>query len=194
MTGIYLLGASETAGLDKRDIERIMPARYERAMRCAAESERNLRLAACRLMIDVLGVKDENELSYAGGRPYLAHGPSFSLSHSGELCALAVSEGAVGVDIEKLDESNLIAAPAALDEQELAWIAPAPLERFHILWTRKESIFKAVGGFEDPKRIPSLDDELENGLKVKSMLHDGYALSVCCIEADELSPESIIRM
>lgn len=169
------------------------PLRYSRAMRCVKAEDGLCVIAAGVLLWRVLGVEDESVIQInAEGRPHIEGGPEFSLSHSGGRCVLAVDGGPVGVDIEKLDESSLIAAPAALTEEELLWIAPSPLERFHLLWTRKESVYKAVGGYKDPKEIPSLDGRLPEGLFVKSALLEGFALSVCAVkEIGSLEPINI---
>lgn len=168
------------------------PFRYKRAARLAKQTDRLCVIAAGVLLYRALGV-DESRLELApGGKPYICGGPEFSISHSGGRCVLAVGEGRIGVDIERLDESNLIAAEAALTREELLWTAAEPLARFHLLWTRKESIFKAVGGFEDPKQIPALEGSLPSGLFVKSTLLSGYALSVCSAERlDDIDPISI---
>ena len=87
------------------------------------------------------------------GKPRLAPagGPCFNLSHAGELAVIAVSAGAVGVDVEP--EAS---APAAL---EAAAIACTPAEAAALdrlpaedrplwalrLWTAKEAYLKATG-------------------------------------------------
>lgn len=191
---LYMLDTDDVSADDIRAAKALFPKRFERAARFSNRSGASGVIAAGILLHRALGIRDESSILFtAEGKPYLANGPGFSLSHSGARCVLAISEGPVGADIEGLDESNLIAAPAALSEAELEWIAPAPLERFHLLWTRKESIYKALGGFTDPKQIPALEERLPGGLRVRSILLGGYALSVCCRDADALTPESIIR-
>ena len=162
-----------------RLVSRRFPLRYNRASRIVNRADRLCVIAAGVLICKVLGVDESGLKLTPDGKPYICGGPEFSISHSGGRCVLAVGEGRIGVDIERLDESSLIAAEAALTREELCWIAPDPLTRFHLLWTRKESIFKAVGGFEDPKQIPALEGSVPSGLFVKSALLSGYALSVC---------------
>ena len=192
---LYLLETADITQEDIAAVETRFPMRCNRARRFANPADGLAVIGSSVLLFRVLGIDDENAVLFTcEGKPYLDKGPCFGLSHSAGRCVLAVSEENIGVDIEKLDKSNLIASPAALTEEELAWISPSPLERFHILWTRKESIYKAVGGFDDPKQISALEDRLQNGLRVKSILLDGYALSVCCIDEGELSPESMIRI
>ena len=193
---LFLLDAAELSAEDTELLRRRFPKRWERARRMANRIDGRSVLAAGLLLCRVLGVERENSLLYTPeGRPSLAGGPDFSLSHSGGRCVLAVGRGRVGVDLEKLDPGNLIAAEAALRPEELAWIAPAPCERFHVLWTRKESIYKALGGFSDPREIPALDGCLPAGLCVRSTVEDGFALSVCTDgEPVEAGPLAIKRI
>jgi phosphopantetheinyl transferase len=94
------------------------------------------------LLRQVLGC-DKTALRYRpGGKPYLPDGPAFSLSHSGALVLLAVSdEGEVGCDAE--DAARPLRNPARL-RAKLA--APGeedwPVRK---LWVRAEALFKAGG-------------------------------------------------
>lgn len=103
----------------------------------------------------------------------------FSLSHSGEWAAVAVSKCAVGVDVEKSSPKLLSARRKFLTERESeAWQAlsteEAKTEFLLEKWTQKESIFKAYGegGFA-PARI-SADDYPTRTF----VLENGYVLSV----------------
>jgi 4'-phosphopantetheinyl transferase len=90
------------------------------------------------------------------GKPSLvdADGTEVSLSHSGELAALAVARGRpVGVDLQtmsgSLDAARLSARYFTGDEAR--YVAAAgdrdrQLARFVRLWTRKEACVKAAGG------------------------------------------------
>jgi 4'-phosphopantetheinyl transferase len=90
------------------------------------------------------------------GKPRLAgeeaSGPGFNLSHSGELCVIAICEDAsVGVDVEavrerphlrRLAETRL--APA--EAQEILLLEGEERRRaFYRAWTRKEAYLKACG-------------------------------------------------
>ena len=89
-------------------------------------------------------------------------------------------------DVSQVEENCRIAADAAPDSlgpEELAWMRKAPLERFHLLWTRKESVFKALGGYAEPREIPTREEELPPGMRLRSAVLEGFALSVCADEA-----------
>lgn len=75
----------------------------------------------------------------------------FSLSHCRSLVACAVTNGDVGVDVERIDRSgstSTIAGRFSADEEDRLRAAPAggPREElFFRLWTLKESVVKATG-------------------------------------------------
>ncbi len=89
----------------------------------------------------------------AQGKPALAHGPSFNLSHSEGVLLLGVSgHGRLGVDVECLRRLDDLVALAhysfAADECRavLALTGEAREQAFFETWTRKEALLKALGG------------------------------------------------
>lgn len=143
---VRAIDAGTIRSMDWTPVYRRMPGRMERAGRYRFERDRLLCVGAGLLLLGVLGLRDEAELRYgAYGRPYAPGYPDFNLSHSGEWCLLAVGEADIGVDIEKIDSANLGVAPMVCTAGEIAWMAEAPPERFHTLWTLKESVMKATG-------------------------------------------------
>ncbi len=90
----------------------------------------------------------------AFGKPRLADHPSvhFSLSHSGDQAALAVSEQReIGVDIERvrpldhLDLARRYFHPNEVAEIEAVMAPDEQLQTFFRIWTLKEAIVKAIG-------------------------------------------------
>ncbi|MFJ3584804.1 4'-phosphopantetheinyl transferase family protein [Streptomyces sp. NPDC090127] len=87
------------------------------------------------------------------GRPAVADGagPHFSLSHAGDLVAVAVADVAVGVDVEEVQPPDVVAetAPNALHPEELRELAALPETArpaaFARCWTRKEAYLKGTG-------------------------------------------------
>ena len=105
-----------------------------------------------------LGLPPE-QLSWRRGRhgkPELANGRAgahVSLSHSGELAALALAGRSVGVDIQQLPAELDVARMAArfYPPQEARHVTAtsepsAQVDRFIRLWTRKEACVKVAGG------------------------------------------------
>ena len=123
-----------------------MPVRMEKAGRFLMERDRLLCIGGGLLMLNVVGIRDESALRFGkNGKPCAPGYPQFNLSHSGQYCVLAMGEGPIGVDIEQTDPKNLVAAAAVYTPAELEWMKESPLERFHMLWTWKESVMKATG-------------------------------------------------
>lgn len=82
-----------------------------------------------------------------GGKPALADGPAFSLSHSGERVLCALSDEAVGADLQQLHPYNPALARRFFTGTEADWLE-AQRERdlaFSLLWSLKESYVKFLG-------------------------------------------------
>ena len=73
----------------------------------------------------------------------------FSLSHSGNVAAVAVSRRPIGVDVEKLDQSRFTDALAlkiatSKELQQLRSLGEKQGAATNALWTKKEAIFKSL--------------------------------------------------
>lgn len=86
-----------------------------------------------------------------GGKPFVADGPCFNLSHSGELALLAVARVPVGIDVERLREvgewpriARRVLDPAVV-EQLLALPADEQTSAFLAAWTAVEARQKSQG-------------------------------------------------
>jgi len=140
-------------GLHIREIERfssertmdMMPKRYARSLKFRRREDRLLCLGAGILIHHVLGF-EEAELQYGSyGKPY-AHGRAeFNISHGGQWVVAAMDNQPLGVDIEPIRLENLAVAQRVFTREENAFVKQDPLLNFHILWTIKESIMKALG-------------------------------------------------
>lgn len=99
------------------------------------------------------------------GKPRLEdrhnHGLCFNLSHSGDLCILALARNCeLGVDLEQMRDDLPFEAIARQffsrnEHSELFSLPPAMREEaFYRCWTRKEACLKAFGsGFSSPSDI-----------------------------------------
>jgi 4'-phosphopantetheinyl transferase len=99
------------------------------------------------------------ECAQPHGKPVLAGGGfEHSVTHSGDLIAVAVAAQPVGVDVEQLDgrarplgdgaDSQALAALVLSDQEQaaLARVRPSARSRaFLVAWTRKEAVTKATG-------------------------------------------------
>lgn len=128
-------------------LERLSPllphSRQARIHRAPSEEKKLQNLCAGLLLRSVTG----DRLPEYGphGKPFLPGGPHFSLSHSGRLAVLAVSEAAVGVDVEKPRPVSESVARRYFQPEEQSWMAENPTDRFFRLWTRKEAVLKCCG-------------------------------------------------
>ena len=137
-------------------------------------------------MIKRIYGKERFEINYnRNGKP-LCDFCFFSISHSGDFAAVAVSDNQVGVDIQipggfKKREKYMLFSPA---ENEFV-NAKDPENRFYTLWTRKEAYIKAEGGIlSDAAKISlvcggELKEKLEE-YRFETEKTESYYLAVCC--------------
>lgn len=92
------------------------------------------------------------ELTVAGaGKPRVAGGPEFNLTHCGDLALLAVAARPVGIDVERRRKvpRALAIARRVLDADIQAHLAALPLDRldtaFLLAWTAMEARQKCLG-------------------------------------------------
>ncbi|WP_052863977.1 4'-phosphopantetheinyl transferase family protein [Streptomyces niger] len=151
-------------GRDRARRRQILPA-----------ADRNRFLAAWVLVRLVLGEKlgrdpaalrFDRSCTHCGapghGKPVVeagAPGLDFSLSHAGGLAVVAVSDRAVGLDVEDSTAGEQPPASALTERERAACGSYADFAR---LWTRKEAVLKAVGrGLAiHPQRIEVLGSTL----------------------------------
>ncbi len=136
-------------------------------------------------------------------KPDLNSGLQFNLSHSGDLVLIAISDSAVGIDVERSDpdfnfEEVLV---HSFSEQEIEFINRSGNRRqlFYELWTRKEALIKASskGIDDDLAKIPCLEGvhilnsrilNSEEEWCVSSFLaEDGYAGSIAYNGSEHLN-------
>lgn len=127
----------------------------ERARRFCREEHRRRFIATRaelrRTLSRYTGIRPEKiDFSYAShGKPFVAGGPCFNLSHTEEWAALAVAGFEVGVDIERQRHMAEDIAGHFFAPDEAAALAALPAadrERgFFACWTAKEAVVKALG-------------------------------------------------
>lgn len=120
--------------------------RQEKIARYRFERDKLLSLAAGLLIRRAVG--DSRILVKEHGKPYVPGGVYFSVSHSGEMAAIAVDHVEVGLDIERFpEESRLKIADRFYHPGERAYVSGSPDVRraFCEIWTRKEAYLKMTG-------------------------------------------------
>ena len=125
-----------------------------------------------------------------GGKPRIAGGPEFSLSHSGERVLCALSDEAVGADIQQLRPYKPALVRRFFTAEEGAWLEEQR-ERdlaFSLLWSLKESYVKLLGsgiagGHLDSFTVRIAPDGRAwvdgSNVKLWYAVCDGYVMAVC---------------
>ena len=135
-----------------------------------------------------------------GGKPALQDGPEFSLSHSGERVLCALSDEAVGADLQQLRPCNPALARRFFTGAEEAWLEEQRErdQAFSLLWSLKESYVKFLGsgiagGHLDSFTVRVLPDgraRIDGGsVKLWYAVCGGYVMAVCS-HADA-APETV---
>lgn len=94
---------------------------------------------------------DETDVQYDSlGKPFLQNKRGekayISLSHSGDFVVCAISDMAVGADVEKIRKVNLKTTEKfSENEKEYILSQECPETAFFRIWTLKESYLKAIG-------------------------------------------------
>ena len=145
MNKIYFCRAEKFKDFYEDGIVLLDKKRREKAERYVKEEDRILSFMTGLMLDKIIGVSDENSLLYSeNGKPYVEHGPFFSISHSGKIAVLAVSEKEIGVDIEKPRniDKNIVKRCFTVEE---AKFTEDFSERFTRIWTLKEAVSKFFG-------------------------------------------------
>lgn len=100
------------------------------------------------------------------GKPYIDNikGFHFNISHSGKWVVCAISDALIGIDIEKIKETNFKVAKRFFSEEEYIDLSNkesvSKTEYFYDIWTLKEAYLKAIGtGLTVPLRSFTLKKE-----------------------------------
>ncbi len=111
------------------------------------------------------------------GKPYLSgfHDIYFSISHSGQYAACAVSDTPIGIDIQKLSRYNQRLAERICSKAELCQLAADndKASLFTKLWTQKEAYVKMLGSGIARSDLTAIPTKA-----IKSTFFDGYWVSV----------------
>jgi len=143
---LYCITLEEAAKMNEEYCANLFPNRYIRANRYAKREDRLRSIGAGVLLHGVLNINENDILTNPYGKPYLANKDVFfNISHSGNFAVLGVHNTPIGVDIERMDEKNIGVSSKVFTADENKWIKEDTLYRFHVLWTLKESMLKAIG-------------------------------------------------
>ncbi|MBR7132596.1 MAG: 4'-phosphopantetheinyl transferase superfamily protein [Clostridia bacterium] len=137
--------------------------------------------------------KDKASAEFAvlnNGKPLIkgADNFHFSISHSGNAVAVAVSSSPLGLDIEILKPANLKIADRFFTQAENAYIFDSPTDtnrRFFEIWTKKEAVIKqsGMGLAQGLEGFDVTDTDL--GRWLCTLEKDGFILSICAEKAED---------
>ena len=152
--------------------------RYKKVLTYKNEMDRMLSLGAELLLAEYLGRIPDYKIDEFG-KPY-GECVEFNFSHSGSVAVCAVSDSAVGVDIEKLRYVNLDIAKKKFCESEYNVIINSknPQNTFFEYWVKKESYVKALGkGMRIPFNSFNTDEITDRQFEVQRL--NEYVMCVC---------------
>lgn len=132
------------------------------------------------------------------GKPYFPDAPHvhFSISHTKDAIAVAVSSVPIGIDIENTKRSiSTKVLERICDGQEfLRYKEASPKEQI-TLWTLKEAYGKYKGkGISLPLSsvsFPSLSECSDPSIYFRSKIHDDFVCSVCSERVEDWIPVSL---
>lgn len=130
-----------------------------------------------RLLDIVFGSKVGDRLVFTKyGKPLLPGEKNFSISHSGNIVALAVSDNKVGIDIEQCLPTDIQAFLPYFSENEKYLLNSADdrVKSFFSIWTKKEAILKAksIGINDYMKNLDTCSQQEYNLIEMN--LSDSY--------------------
>lgn len=198
MNKIYFCKAEKLKDFYKDGINLLDRERLEKAERYIKEEDRLLSFMTGLLLRKILGVSDEKKLLYGrSGKPYLEQGPFFSISHSGDTAVIAVSDGEIGVDIERPRNIDQKIMERCFTDDETKFADGSP-ENFVRIWTLKEAVSKFFGegigfGFNSFSVLPIEKIHNINGTNIKFFVSkiDDKPLSVAYTDGEDFDLEEL---
>ena len=144
------------------------------------------RLLLSQMIKEQYGKTDYTVTYNENGKP-LTDFCCFSISHSDDLVACAVSDKPVGIDIEKKKPIKKRKTYPLFSKEESEYVNRSEdvSLAFLTLWTRKEAYIKAVGGkLTDMAKFSLVDDRLSlkdryNGFDIQTEETHDYLISSC---------------
>ena len=139
--------------------------------------------------IDISG-EDLTIIREKNGKPRFASLPyHFSITHSRDLCAVALSSENVGLDLEFIDPSRNIEALSkrffSPEEHSRLFESNNAVENFFTLWVKKEAFAKLSGeGLASICRGQIIDSSKYSFKEYKLTVDDDVARLALCFEGD----------
>lgn len=142
-------------------IKRILPKTFEMVCSFKSDKVRKQTLLGKYMIIKNLDCKEDDIYYNALKKPYVKNKFYFNISHSKEYIVFVNSMNEIGIDIEHIDKKNLNILEHAFTKSEIDFIKNDESilsdkeSKLILLWTIKESLFKASGvnKYIEPKNV-----------------------------------------
>ena len=199
---VFVLDLDELRPRAEEALALLSPGRREKALRLRREVPRLQSIGAGLLLRAFFGAGDP--VAAPGGKPFFPDRRPFSLTHSGNIAAIALASEPAGLDAEAASPPPPALPPRVLTETEQAWLAGRGGDGFAFLWTRKEAALKCLGTGAD--RALSSFSVLEDSvaldgavLRLHTVPWKGYMLSAAARGDASFTPgpiavDELIRM
>ena len=190
------------------DLERIYGERYKQILFEFQKSHpADVFLSYCarnvvkNIASDVLNI-DPNDIIFLRQKyvkPYIKGYPdfNFNISHTENAIAIAISDYPVGVDVERIGETNYKIAErffAQGEKQYLYSINESTKQRFFEIWTKKEAYLKWTGeGLTRPLISFDVTDSTFKS-QVHSIINNGFVISICTSSFETLRDFDFIEL
>ena len=169
----------------EQEVQRLLPLvsvqRREQALKYKHTFGQFCCLKSWLMLYDLVGISGYRDIKWKYNehcKPYLEHGPYFSISHCKEGIAVAIDDQPIGIDIEHIRHADSDLIARVMNEEERLAIRELGMREFTRLWTQKEAIVKAEGtgivSFEQLKGIRSQD----SGFRIQTVEKEKYIYSI----------------
>ena len=169
----------------EQEVQRLLPLvsvqRREQALKYKHTFGQFCCLKSWLMLYDLVGIPGYRDTKWKFNehcKPYLEHGPYFSISHCKEGIAVAIDDQPIGIDIEHIRHADSDLIARVMNEEERLAIRELGMREFTRLWTQKEAIVKAEGtgivSFEQLKGIRSQD----SGFRIQTVEKEKYIYSI----------------
>lgn len=162
MDTLYIKNSKIELSNDEIDsIKIIIPKTFELVRDFKSDKVREQTLLSKYMIVTNLNCKEDDIYYNALKKPYVKNKLYFNISHSKEYIVFVNSTNEIGIDIEHIGKKNLNILEHAFTKSEIGFIKNDGSimndkeSRLILLWTIKESLFKASGAnkYIDPKNV-----------------------------------------
>lgn len=157
-------------------VQNLLPDfRLEKIQKLSLEKDKKLSAAAYFLLERALkkhkiNIKNFKWEETKNGKPFLSDCPlKFSLSHSGNYVAVALSKNEVGIDVQEMKEVDPKITNLVFNEDDHRFYNDSndKLHAFYKIWTCKEALIKmSDDGLAKPLKQVNIDSKLVKNLDI----------------------------